>query len=209
MFMSSLPSFADPDDAAGRVAQDACHYRGVLRELIDMGADLARLVHQQAEQAVVPAAEAAVAFERITRAVRRSILLAQKLDEPARAPGADRWTARRRVIRAVEDAIQREADEGDSESLHAEFLDRLDGPDLEDDLGDRPVGEIIADICHDLGLGAMPGTHPWKRRSPADIAALCVRAAEPVRGRVWHVRAADEAGAGMLRREGQAGCRGP
>ena len=157
---------------------DASNYREVLHGLIEIGADLARLVQQQARaEGGMPAAEAVVAFERVSRAVRRTIRLAQTLDEPVRALGLRRRTARRQVIRAVEDRIQREADGAEADSLHAEFVERLDGPDLDEEIGDRPVAEIIADICRDLGLGAMPGTRPWKRRVPADVAVLCARAA--------------------------------
>ncbi len=38
---------------------------------------------------------------------------------------------------------------------------------------------LIADIVHDLGLGAPAGTHPWARRTPEDVAALDAWAAAP------------------------------
>ena len=78
----------------------------------------------------------------------------------------------------VEDTIQREADE--PEALHREFLERLDTPDWEGELADRPVDDIITDIVRDLGLVTILGRHPWKRRTPADIAELCLRAAQPL-----------------------------
>ncbi len=56
----------------------------------------------------------------------------------------------------------------------------MDGPDLGDDIARRPVGEIIADIAHDLELDSMPGTRPWVRRRPAEVAALHARAAAAV-----------------------------
>jgi hypothetical protein len=99
------------------------------------------------------------------------------LDEPVTDAGSNRISARRRIIRAVEDAIQRDAPDDEADSLHAEFLERLDAPDIEDDIADRPVAEIIADICHDLGLAPFPALRLWKRRTPADIALLCARAA--------------------------------
>lgn len=46
--------------------------------------------------------------------------------------------------------------------------DRLDAPDLEDDITTRPVADIT-EICRDLGRDALPGTHPWTRRTPNDI----------------------------------------
>ena len=62
-------------------------------------------------------------------------------------------TARKRILREVEDAIQRTEKSPNQDSLNAEFLDRLDAPDLIDDIATRPIPEIIADICRDLGLG--------------------------------------------------------
>ncbi len=128
------------------------------------------------------AADAAVAFDRVARAVRRTVRLKQWLDQPvpSRADAADggsRVAARAQIIRAVEDKIDRAADAREAELLHAELLERLDGPDIDDDIGRRPTGEIIADICRDLGVDNWPGTRPWVRRRPADVAALHARAA--------------------------------
>ena len=72
--------------------------------------------------------------------------------------------------------------EGDN--LVAEFVDdgcsgaRLDRPGLERDLASRPVADIIADLCRDLGVEPKPVIFRWKRRTPDDIAALCARAAQ-------------------------------
>ena len=171
-----------------------------------MGTDLARLLHGQATTQAQPAQQAAgphpipsptpvpdiiAAFDRIARAVRRSITLARSLAEPvppANDPAQHRAAARNHIIRAVEDVIQRtshatDAPDAESESLTAELHDRLDAPDLDDDLSHRPIAEIITEICRDLGLASSPGNDPWKRRTPADIAQLCARAAAPSRPR--------------------------
>ena len=185
--MSSHPtSLTDP----AQQAADAHHYREVLHDLIGMGTALARRLHDQAiapapRPALAPAAPSpapdlivlATAFDRIARAVRRSIALAQPI-APAHDPAAHRAAARKRILREVEDAIQRRHHEGDTaEDLNAELRDRLDGPDLDWDLATPPTPDIIAEICRDLGLAALPGTDPWKRRTPADIRMLCTRAA--------------------------------
>ena len=192
---------------------DVSFYRGVLHELIEMGADLARMIHRQASaEGAVPAVEQVVAFERVSRTIRRSILLAQRLDAPAPGAGRDHQVARRRIIRAVEDAIQRHAEGDAAESLEAELVERLDRPELDEEIEDRPVAEIIADICRDLGLAAAPGTHPWKRRSPADIAALCARAAGMQPGRAVQGACGPWPGGAVfpaVRLESEAGCRGP
>jgi hypothetical protein len=185
-FVSSHPIPAEPETAA---AQHVPYYIRVLHEMIEIGVDLTRLVHQQAKAEVEavaprsePAADFTAAFERMSRTVRRTIMLAHKLAQPVAAsaqPGRNREAARKQIIRQVEDAIQRDAPRDRVDSLHAEFLERLDSPDLEDDIDQRPIDEIIADIRRDLGIAAMPGTHPWKRRTPEDVALLCARAAGP------------------------------
>ena len=199
--MASLAPATELPPAADRSADDAAYYRGVLHELIDMGADLARLVHRQ----VIARADAAeagggaghsvvdepfIAFERIVRTVRRTVLLAKRLDEvpvvKGVVTGVARAAARRRIIRAVEDTIQRSAEEDEAERLESEFMDRLDAPDIEDEIGSRPVQEIIDDICRDLGLMDYPGAHPWKRRTPEEVAALCRRATGREKRRGWN-----------------------
>ncbi|MGI4941621.1 MAG: hypothetical protein ACRYHQ_13850 [Janthinobacterium lividum] len=126
-------------------------------------------------------------FDQIARAVRRCIAQAQSLDapkqqQPARAPTQDRTTARKRIIRAIEDVIQRPPDNDecdDAEILLSDLRERMDTPDLEDDIANRPAEDIIKEILRDLGLAALPGSRPWKRRTPTDIAALNARAAAP------------------------------
>ena len=179
-----------PPDAHG----DAHGYREVLRDLISMGTDFAHLLHNQATAQAQPAQPApardtlislAAAFDRTARAVRRSIALARSLAEPrqpAHDPAAHRAAARKRIIREVEDAIQRTSnptEPSDAEVLQAELRDRLDAPDLDDDIGTRPVADIITELCRDLGLAALPGARPWERRTPEDIRQLCARAAAP------------------------------
>ena len=163
----------------------------------------------------------ATAFDRIALAVRRCIALARLLDapvQPAKDPAHQRATARRRILRAVEDAISRNlsaaecgagdpgldntgfddsglddgspddtgansppSDASTAEALTAELHERLDGPDLDSDITSRPIADIVAELCRDLGIAPPAGPHPWKRRTPADIAALCARAAAPSR----------------------------
>ncbi len=152
------------------------------------------LAKAPAPAALLP--DLAAAFDSISRTVRRCIMLAQNLDaprKPARPPAPshtaapDRTAARKRILRAVEDTLGRQ-DYDDSyrdcdptEALHAELLDRMDAPDLDREITNRPIDDIIKDILRDLGLAALPGTRPWKRRTPADIAELCARAAAPSR----------------------------
>ncbi len=133
-------------------------------------------------------------FDRLARTVRRCIVLARRLDDPVAHAGSSRVAARRRIIRAVEDAIEYEGKGDKAESLHAGFLERLDAPDVDED--------IIADICHDLGLATLPGLRLWKRRMPADIAVLCERA-QGRGGRELRPRRGEEDGLLFLKKKKQ------
>ncbi len=190
--MSSTPSLPEPTDHASQRDEDAQYYRQVLHELIEIGTDLARALHRQAAPetnsqpnatpAAAPTPDPTIAFDRIARTLRRTIALARKLSEPARPAPAERSTerrlaARKQIIRAVEDTIQRRTDGAEAEALHAELRERLDDPDLDDDLDQQSIADIIASICRDLGIEHFPGTHPWKRRTPQDVRDLRARAA--------------------------------
>ena len=194
--MSSTTALTDPAYRATQRDEDAQYYRGILHELVEMATDIARAVHRQAtaEQPAEPAAaptptpDPTIAFDRIARTLRRTIALARKLSDPTpprpaqlRADRSNerRLAARKQIIREVEDTIQRRTDGAEAEALHAEFYERLDDPDLDDDLDQHPVAEIIKDICRDFGIEHFPGTHPWKRRTPQDVRDLCARAARP------------------------------
>lgn len=176
-------------------ADDAHHLRSVLLELIDLGRDLARLVHQQAmatqNQAEPnrPAADFTIPFERIARSIRRAILLVEKLDQPT-PTGYDialaaqsRAAGRHRAVREVDEDLSILSDAELAErTAHLDHLDRLDpDPDLDPYLNNdhprpaRPIREIIADIRADLIAAATdsigpqadpPGTPP-RPQSPA------------------------------------------
>jgi hypothetical protein len=179
---ASSPATAEPDTADTEAAAEAAYFRQVLHDLIDIGADIARALRQQAQADAAPEAgsDIATGFDRVSRAIRRNMLLARRLGEaPEAAAPCRRVAARKRILREVEDTIQRTTAAEAAEPLHAELLERLDAHDLDEEIDQRPVAEIIADICRDLGIAHYPGTHPWKRRTPADIAELCARARRP------------------------------
>jgi hypothetical protein len=175
-----------PDPAATEaIGEDTQYCRRVLLNLIEIGNELAAMVIAEAKAAAPPAEPtpgptptqtAILAFNSVAQAVRRTVMLYDKLGKPT----ANRTAVRKRIIRDVEDVIQRKADDLDDEkALHAEFIERLDRPDLEDEIANRSIAEIVTDICRDLGIAHLPGAHPWKRRLPHDIAILNLRAAQP------------------------------
>ena len=181
-------------------AADAEYYRLVLRQMIDVGVTVAHAVSRAADtfaaatlsgeadarDGVLP--DIANAYDRVARAVRRTITLARRIGTAAPAARPDRTpartAARKRIIREVEDALDRHDPAipptgavDDREHLRAEFAERLDDPALDDDIATRPVADIIADICRDLGLVARTGAPGGKRRTPKDIRSLCAQAA--------------------------------
>ncbi len=165
---------------------DTDYYRSVLHRLIDIGVTIAGRLEEQAATQDHPTpspADIAAAYEGISRAVRRTITLARHLDEPvskatAQPTPPDRTAARKTIIRVVEDEIERVCGD-DAAAVHAELRERLDAPDLDDDLRHLPVQDIIARICRDLGIAEDFGLNLWKRRTPEDLAELAARAAQP------------------------------
>jgi hypothetical protein len=152
----------------------ASSQQDLLDDLSHLGHRLVRLAVDQAEAGTIPLAQATLGYDRVCRNIRRNMLMIRELAKPIKT--TDRVAARKRILREVEDSIQCNADEPAAETLHEELLDRLDTLDLEDELDARPVADIIKDIVRDLGLAHIPGTHPWKRRTPADVAELAARA---------------------------------
>ena len=76
---------------------DAAYYRGILHELIDLGTALARAIVERATavEPVANPAEASEAFERVARAVRRSVRLAEYLASPRPVQAGGRRSRRR------------------------------------------------------------------------------------------------------------------
>ena len=178
--------------------QDAAHHRDILNTLIDQGAALAARIHATATAATTPDSalpEATIAFDRIARAVRRTIALARHIaTPPAATAGSPATTAatpattpdartktRTHLIRAVEDAIDRQhrVYDGNAQELQAELAERLEDPELELDLQGRDIEEVIQEICRDLGIAHQARSYIWRRRTPADLKDLRTRAAAP------------------------------
>src|SRR5579872_3368109 len=149
----------------------------VLEELVDIGMEIARALRDRmAEPAAESAADPGLAFSRISRAVRQTVALEVKLDQErqaahglAQAQIAEaqakvehlaahdrlRGLIRKSVVRsAVEQAIDDQADGDDVERLVTDLRERLGDDDDYDalDFNDRPIGEMVAQICRDLGL---------------------------------------------------------
>ena len=151
---------AEAETALAEAASTATVADGVpplatsLAEAIE--ADRAAAAAGEARRAVIARTETvAAAFNQTARAIRRTILLAERLDRAwARPFAADTRLAmaRRQIARAVSDAIAQEAEGDRAERLTDALTERLDSLDTLDDVTSRPAEDIIRDICRDLGL---------------------------------------------------------
>jgi hypothetical protein len=136
----------------------------VLGELTRIGMALARDVGREAAEPQggpdAPPVDFAMQFSRISRAVRQTVALEAKFDAERQArrdkAAADlavetRLRGIRRKAR-VSDLVEWVLEsESDSERLTENLNERLE--DLDDcDFADRPLGEIVASICRDLGV---------------------------------------------------------
>jgi hypothetical protein len=161
---TSEPASADPSpDRAERRLR-------ILQELAEIGMDLARAVQRRALAAEDPAvvANPALSFSRIARAVRQTVALEAKLDQDRQAVMAERAERRARDARLqahkhkarirdlVERAIDAEASGDAAEDLLCDLNERLEDADDLAAFADRPVAEIVAHICRELGLNPPP-----------------------------------------------------
>jgi hypothetical protein len=129
-----------------------------LGELVGIGLKIARAIEAQVDeagagpQAMAELNAAAIAYARVARAVRQSIMLQSRLSEAQAARTAKARDLRGRVSRIVRHAIEDEHDDAEQvERLAGEAAERLE-QERDDDVLMRPIREIAADICRDLGL---------------------------------------------------------
>jgi hypothetical protein len=136
-----------------------------LGEMVDIGLKIMRAIERQvdaAEGEPQPVAElnaAAMAYARVARAVRQTVMLQDKLAEAQTAGDQAAAAVRRRqdgvrarvagVVRRVAEAEHDDAEQ--VERLCAEAAERLEQERFGDEQA-RPVVELVADICRDLGL---------------------------------------------------------
>jgi hypothetical protein len=158
--LSATPDPAVPDgadDAWARAMLD--RQLRILGDLAEIGLELARAVEAEAKAGAIGLDAAMLAYARTSRAVRQTILLQSRLIHDLRS-GADPAEAARprpaevmaRVRGILDKAIEAEHEAPERiERLKAEAAERLEAEDFGDGL-DRSVADIVADICHALGL---------------------------------------------------------
>ena len=147
--------------AQAGATEDASALATSLAEAIE--ADRAAAAAAEMRQTVVArTAAVAMAYARVSRAIRLTMLLAERFDRGwarGRAPDDRHTMAKRQIARGVADAIAREA-EGERADLTSALAERLEALDTEDEFPGRSPEEIIAMICRDLGLDPARMTTP-------------------------------------------------
>lgn len=107
-------------------------------------------------QTVVARAETITgSFARVSRSIRLTVLLAERIERGwARLGAADdrQAMARRQIVRGVADAIGCQAEGERADRLGEALAERMEQLDAEDGILERPAEEIIRAICRDLGL---------------------------------------------------------
>ncbi len=144
----------------------------MLGELAEIGLEQARALDRQVrrtdpEPSLDELQAAALAYARVSRAVRLTLVLQSKIVEAAEgaqaaaagdadedAPSLPLDARKARVERVIERLAKAEhpRDEEEVDALVGEAAERLDDEDLYGDLLDRPMSEIVARLCKDLGL---------------------------------------------------------
>ena len=152
----TLPA-ADPGDWSRPLAE---RQLAILGRIAEAGLEIVVALEAQAKGGeVVVQGDLAMAFNRVARAVRHTLMLQARLVEALKDHEAGRASlkadlnarAARLVRGAIEDDGEARADAGRAERLAAEAAERLRAEDI-GDLLTRPFGEAVAGICRDLGL---------------------------------------------------------
>jgi hypothetical protein len=150
VLMPGAPSITDAPDAAD--PERAGRLMAAVDGLVEVGMELVHTLHRDVTEGRLTAFKAAGAFERLSRAVRLTIMLAQRLDAgidvpvqagaAAGAPGMDAASASLK-------AEPPETFEGEG-GERGEYRER---GDLDESAWlTRPISALAARICADLGV---------------------------------------------------------
>jgi hypothetical protein len=168
-----------PDAASPLLARQLAQ----LDRLAEAGVEMAEALASQAKGSgpEVVEGDVALAYARVSRAVRMAVMLQSRLRDGARTEAtadtarADnrpdlenmRKTRVQRIVARVFDDAHPEADQEQFEHIGADARERLDDDDLYGDVLSRPISELVAQVCHDLGLEpdwASLAHEPWAQR---------------------------------------------
>jgi hypothetical protein len=160
-----------------------------LDRLSDLGLEIAEGLADQAKgrgpkvvEGDIALTDLALAYSRVSRAVRLTVMLHSKLMQEHKALKAEAadlaaryepaYVHKMRVERIVERLAKREHrdDEDEIDRLVIEAGEHLDDEDRLENITGRPVGELVALICKDLGLEpdwAKLAQEPWAQAEMA------------------------------------------
>jgi hypothetical protein len=156
-----------PADEADWARAYAMRRLEMLGELAELGLDVARAVERQASDPSAPQVvpgDVALAYARVSRAVRLTLMLQAKLIEDMKASEEASGEARvmldpvnrtKARVHAIVDrvALSQHPDEPETrDRLLEEAADHLDDEDLYGDLLEYPLSTLVARLCKDLGL---------------------------------------------------------
>jgi len=158
---------AGAEDGADHAPSLADRQLELLGRLAEAGLEVALAVERRAK-AAGPDDDlngVAMAYARVARAVRLTVMLQTRLvsdrqlqDKLVKIRSDTAWAVaseeRREIVeRVVGRVVLAEQDDPDkAERLVREAAERLDGDDIYGDLMARPVSEIVASVCRDLGV---------------------------------------------------------
>jgi hypothetical protein len=152
--LTDLPTTASTDWAQPLVDRQL----QILGRLAEAGLEIAVALETQAKGGeVVVQGDVAMAYSRVARAVRQTIMLQSKVIEVLQAretARAGRKAAARGAAARILKGVIEDGEGGDGEPgerLKAEAAERLEQEDFSD-LLTRPFAEVVAGICRDLGL---------------------------------------------------------
>jgi hypothetical protein len=193
--MTAAATLSDAPSALDRARALIEPQLRLLGRLAEIGLDVAETVGRQARgEAEAPAkGDLGLAFARVSRAVRLTVALQQKLVDGLEALEAGRpagkdgarpdpdYILKARVERIVERTAEAEHDDDEwaVDRLVRETAERLDDIDLYGDLLDRPISEIVARIARDIGLPldwSRLAEEAWARTEMADGAGEPLKA---------------------------------
>ena len=175
--MPAQPAPAEPTPLAAQRAENREHYCAALRRIIDRGVAIIEALDPADGDPVATAR----AYHDVARDIRQGIMLADKLAAPIPVPRAEP-DPRQRIARELQGAI-REATTGETaETLERELRERLESPEMAEQLDDRPVEDIILDLRRSFGfLPTRWPRHTLPTFEPREALAASFNAGRPSR----------------------------
>jgi hypothetical protein len=188
--MSVHATAPEPASAADRAGLDTGRLGRVLDVLIYIAVAIAETVLQRVQDGPAPlVVDGATVYRRVSRAVRRMIMLALKIDAPGFGDPVEPAAKRTRAGRKTEETQRPEQEEKLEKGRDP--VDRLDIPYT---LKNKTMDHLLLEICRDLGLPPLDGTYHWESLTPEEIAALVVDAATVLLSQAAAKRKAEAAG---------------